>query len=80
MYLLIKIHLLDFSLCHVSQFRLLTPQLQFFTGQKQKRKGFGPLIDLEHATTFMIPEGKLESEVDIHHFLHNVPFHELYVK
>jgi hypothetical protein len=48
------------------------------SGKYQREEAIGALIDPEHATPVMLAEGKLKSKVDIHHALHNVPFHSLY--
>lgn len=35
-------------------------------------------VDPDHATPFMLPDGKLRSQIDPDRFLFDVPFHALY--
>ena len=50
------------------------------TTQKQKIKMMSQLIDKEQAMPFMHPDGKLSSDVDMGHFLQNIPFQYDYGK
>ena len=48
------------------------------SGSKKKVQIISEFVDDEHAMPFMIPTGKLTSEIDLDHFLTRVPFHSLY--
>jgi hypothetical protein len=48
------------------------------SNEKAKKEKLGSLISNEQAMPFMIPEGKLSSEIDPGYFLRKVPFFKLY--
>lgn len=49
-----------------------------FTTQASKQTTLGSLISNDQAMPFMMPEGKLASEIDGEYFLKSVPFYSLY--
>jgi len=54
--------------------------IKFVSGDEQKIKMISPLIDKEQAMPFVHPDGKLNSTIDMLHFLQNIPFHYDYGK
>jgi hypothetical protein len=48
------------------------------TGSKKKAETISTYIDASQAMPFLLPDGKLVGEVDLVHFLNQVPFHTLY--
>jgi len=52
-----------------------TEKIKFVTGDEQREEILGPLIDEDQAMPFLLPNGKLSSDIDIMHFLNDVPFH-----
>ena len=54
-------------------------KVRMVTGDAAKEEIFSSYgVDVENATPFMRPNGKLTSEVDMNKFLKEVPFHSLY--
>ena len=49
----------------------------FVTGSEQKKEIVGNLVDQENAMPFMLPGGKLESDIDIDNYLHQTPFDQM---
>lgn len=47
-------------------------------GNEQKEEAFLDIIDNDQAMPFLLPNGKLRDELDVDHFIHNVPFQCLY--
>ena len=43
--------------------------------QAQRVELLSPLIDESQAMPFLLPNGQLSSDVDMSHFLNEVPFH-----
>ena len=60
--------------------RLYIQQIRFVTGDAEKRKSIGPVVDPEQATEAMLPEGMLSNEIDVERSLSELPFHALYDK
>merc|ERR1711971_805140 len=48
-------------------------KVKFVNGETQKIQVLGPLIKDDQAMPFMLPNGKMTSSVDVHHFLNEVP-------
>lgn len=46
--------------------------------QKSKKEKLGSLISNEQAMPFMLPEGKLTTEIDANYFMRKAPFYCLY--
>ena len=48
------------------------------SGSYQKDEAISVVVDAEQATPQMLSDGKLSANLDLHHFLYNVPFHSVY--
>lgn len=67
-------------------FKLLSPfmdphtmeKIVLVNGEEQRINKLNPLVSVEQAMPFMLPNGQLSSKVDINHYLENVPFFSLY--
>lgn len=56
----------------------LTKKIESYDTKASKQEKLGSLVSNDQAMPFMIPEGKLTTEIDTKHFLQNVPFNRLY--